>query len=409
MKELSPVVERLLRYVKVDTQSDPNSGLHPSTEKQKNLAGMLADELKEIGVPEVRFDEEHCYVYAWIPSNTEQEVPAYGFIAHMDTSPDANGAGVKPRIIENYDGGTIVLNEKLGIISRPEDFPSLRNQVGKTLIVTDGTTLLGADDKAGVAAIMMLAADILAHPEIKHGKICIAFTPDEEIGSGVEFFDVKGFGADFAFTVDGSCMSEISYENFNAASAEVEISGREVHPGSARDIMLNASLLAMEFQSYMPRMESPQFTSGYEGFIHLHSMTGNVEKAHLSYILRDHDRGKLEDKKRFILRAMDYMNQRYGQGAVKVEVKDSYSNMKEIILPRIEEVNRVKAIMERLGMNPAEEAIRGGTDGAMLSYMGLPCPNLGDGGYEFHGRHEYLCVEELETVAKLLTEIVKVP
>lgn len=406
MKELSAAVNRLLRYVQVDTQSDPTTGLHPSSEKQKNLARMLAKELKDLGIEDVRLDDEHCYVYAVIPSNVDYETKSYGFIAHMDTSPDAKGADVKPRIIENYDGGIIVLNEELGIVSSPEEFPSLKTQKGKTLIVTDGTTLLGADDKAGVAAIMTMAEEIMAHPEYKHGKICIGFTPDEEVGAGVAYFDVEGFGADFAFTVDGSCMNEIAYENFNAASAKVTITGREVHPGSAKNIMLNASLLGMEYHKLLPQLEAPQYTEGYEGFYHLHDFVGNVEKAHLSYILRDHDKEKLEVKKAMMQKACEEMNACYGAGTAIAEVKDSYSNMKELILPHMDEIERAKEIMRSLGMNPAEEAIRGGTDGAALSYKGLPCPNLGNGGYEFHGKHEYLCVEELDTVAKLLEKLV---
>lgn len=404
----SQVTERFLRYAAVDTQSADDMEQMPSTEKQRVLGHMLAEELKELGVSDVR-EDENGYVYGVIPSNLEEghQAPALGFISHMDTAPAFSGTNVKPQIIENYDGEDICLNKDASIWLSANDFPEMKNYKGKTLITTDGTTLLGADDKAGVAEIMTMAAWFLSHPEEKHGKICIAFTPDEEVGRGADRFDVNGFGADVAYTVDGGAIGELEYENFNAASGRVKIHGASIHPGSAKGKMKNALLMGMEFQSLLPVFENPMYTEEYEGFFHLDRMEGSVEEASLEYIIRDHDKQKFEDKKELFKEAAAYLNKKYGSGSVEIHVKDSYYNMKEKIEPYMYLIDEAKAAMEELGITPVIVPIRGGTDGARLSYMGLPCPNLCTGGHNFHGKYEYICAESMETITELLIRIAK--
>ena len=398
--------ERFLNYVSFDTQSDENAETMPSTEKQWALARLLEKELRELGAKNVRVSE-YGYVMAYLPSNMGEKVlPALGFIAHLDTSPDASGAGVKPRTVENYDGGAIVLNEDKNIVMSPESFESLKTHIGEELIVTDGTTLLGADDKAGIAEIMTLVETLQNNPEIPHGKICIAFTPDEEIGGGAEKFDVADFGADFAYTVDGGDLGELEFENFNGANAGIFIQGRSIHPGSAKNKMINAALVAAEFAALLPQAETPSHTEGYEGFYHLHRMTGTVEEAELHYIIRDHDREKFEKRRRFVHLAGEYINKKYGENVVKVVTEDRYYNMREKILPHMELIELAKKAMEAEGIVPAVVPIRGGTDGARLSFMGLPCPNLCTGGHNFHGPFEYCSVNSMEKVAALLVRLV---
>ena len=407
-QNLSQTAERFLRYAVIDTQSADDKEQMPSTEKQRVLGRMLAEELREMGVSEVR-EDENGYVYGMIPSNLEEgaAAPALGFISHMDTAPAFSGENVKPRIIENYDGEDICLNKEASIWLSVKEFPEMKRYKGQTLITTDGTTLLGADDKAGVAEVMTMASWFLAHPEEKHGKICIAFTPDEEVGRGADRFDVAGFGADVAYTVDGGAIGELEYENFNAASGRVRLHGASIHPGSAKGKMKNALLMGMEFQSLLPVFENPMYTEGYEGFFHLDRMEGNVEEAELEYIIRDHDRVKFERKKELFKAAGAFMNQKYGEGAAEVYVKDSYFNMKEKIEPYMYLIDEAKAAMEELDIAPVIVPIRGGTDGARLSYMGLPCPNICTGGHNFHGKYEYICAESMETITELLIRIAK--
>lgn len=407
-QNLSQTAERFLRYAVIDTQSADDKEQMPSTEKQRVLGRMLAEELREMGVSEVR-EDENGYVYGMIPSNLEEgaAAPALGFISHMDTAPAFSGENVKPRIIENYDGEDICLNKEASIWLSVKEFPEMKRYKGQTLITTDGTTLLGADDKAGVAEIMTMASWFLAHPEEKHGKICIAFTPDEEVGRGADRFDVVGFGADVAYTVDGGAIGELEYENFNAASGRVRLHGASIHPGSAKGKMKNALLMGMEFQSLLPVFENPMYTEGYEGFFHLDRMEGNVEEAELEYIIRDHDRVKFERKKELFKAAGAFMNQKYGEGAAEVYVKDSYFNMKEKIEPYMYLIDEAKAAMEELDIAPVIVPIRGGTDGARLSYMGLPCPNICTSGHNFHGKYEYICAESMETITELLIRIAK--
>lgn len=400
---MSKVVEKFLNYVKIDTQSDENSLSFPSTEKQHNLAKLLVKELEEMGAEEITYDREHCYVYASVPATKGlEDKPVLGFISHMDTSPAVTGENVKPRMIENYDGGDILLNEEKNIIMKAEDFPELSEYAGKRLIVTDGTTLLGADDKAGAAEIMAMAEHLLSHKEIPHGKIRVGFTPDEEVGEGADYFDVKLFGADYAYTVDGGKLGELEYENFNAAGARVTFNGRSVHPGDAKNKMVNALLLAMEFQNMLPVFENPMYTEEYEGFYHLDALKGSVEEASSEYIIRDHSREKFEEKKKFFLRIGSYMNEKYGEGTVVIDMKDSYYNMKEIIEQHMHLIENAKAAMEENDVCPLVVPIRGGTDGARLSFMGLPCPNLCTGGHNFHGRFEYICVESMEKIVDIL-------
>ncbi len=401
---MSEVVERFLRYAAIDTQSAEDAECFPSTDKQKSLARLLAAELAEMGAADVYFDEDKCYVYAAIPATDGGKQPkVLGFISHMDTSPEVSGANVKPQFWENYDGGEIVLSVEKGIVLSPEVFPELRGYIGKTLITTDGNTLLGADDKAGVAEIMTMAQELLSHPEIPHGRIAVAFTPDEEVGGGVDFFDLERFGADYAYTVDGGGIGELEYENFNAASADVEIHGVSVHTGEAKNKMKNASYIAMEFDGMLPAKERPEYTEGYEGFFCLMSMSGDIENASLSYLIRDHDKACFADRKALVERAALSLNNKYGEGTVTLSVRDSYYNMREKIEPFMFLVDNAKRAMESLGITPAVKPIRGGTDGARLSYMGLPCPNICTGGHNFHGRYEFVCAESMEQIVKLLT------
>lgn len=400
------VVKRFLSYIAFDTQSEDEQERIPSTAKQLELGKRLAEELEEMGAAQVRMDEQG-YVYAMIPANTDRPLPALGFISHMDTAPALTGKDVKPQILRDYNGEDICLNKEQDIWMRVKDFPELSGYQGKTLITTDGTTLLGADDKAGVAEIMSMAAWLLAHPEVEHGRICIGFTPDEEVGRGADGFDVKGFGADVAYTVDGGALGEIEYENFNAASGKVAIHGASIHPGTAKGRMKNAILIAMEFQSLLPVFENPMYTEGYEGFFHLDALEGGVEESRMEYIIRDHDREKFEKKKERFAQAAAFLNQKYGEGTVEITLKDSYFNMKEKIEPHMYLIDHAKAAMESLGITPLVTPIRGGTDGARLSYMGLPCPNLCTGGHNFHGKYEYIPVESMEKVTELLIELVR--
>lgn len=403
---MSKVLDRFLHYVSFDTQSMDDQEQVPSTEKQLTLAKALKEELEAMGASQVRMSE-HGYVYAVIPATADHPVRSLGFVAHMDTAPAMSGKNVKPRIVERYDGQDLVLNEEKKIVMRVKDFPGMLDCVGKDLIVTDGTTLLGADDKAGVAEIMTMAEFFLSHPEIPHGKICISFTPDEEVGRGADFFDVEHFGAEAAYTVDGGPVGELEYENFNAASGKVDICGRGVHPGSAKGAMVNALLVGMEFQSMLPAFENPMYTEGYEGFFHLDQMAGDVESAHLEYIIRDHDRTAFEKKKALFEEVSRYLNVKYGEGTVLTAVKDSYYNMKEQIEPdHLYLIDTAKEAMKSLDIKPLVSPIRGGTDGARLSYMGLPCPNLSTGGYNFHGRYEFIPVQSLEQMVEVLKKIV---
>ena len=403
---MSKVLDRFLHYVSFDTQSMDDQEQVPSTEKQLALAKALKEELEAMGASQVRMSE-HGYVYAVIPATADHPVKSLGFVAHMDTAPAMSGKDVKPRIVERYDGQDLVLNEEKKIVMRVKDFPGMLDCVGKDLIVTDGTTLLGADDKAGVSEIMTMAEFFLSHPEIPHGKICIGFTPDEEVGRGADFFDVEHFGAEAAYTVDGGPVGELEYENFNAASGKVDICGRGVHPGSAKGAMVNALLVGMEFHSMLPAFENPMYTEGYEGFFHLDQMAGDVESAHLEYIIRDHDRKAFEKKKALFEEVSRYLNVKYGEGTVLTAVKDSYYNMKEQIEPdHLYLIDTAKEAMKSLDIKPLVSPIRGGTDGARLSYMGLPCPNLSTGGYNFHGRYEFIPVQSLEQMVEVLKKII---
>ena len=403
------VTQRFLKYVAVDTQSDEASDTFPSTEKQKVLAKMLVEELRRMGVPQVEIDEQYGYVYAKILSNRPdgEKVPVLGFIAHMDTSPEVSGADVKPQIIRQYDGKDIVLNKDKNIVLSVEEFPELVQYTGQTLITTDGTTLLGADDKAGVAEIMTMAEQLCSHPEIVHGDIAIAFTPDEEVGGGMDHFDVGRFGADYAYTVDGGALGELEYENFNAAKAVIHVTGRSVHPGDAKDKMKNAAVMAMEFHSELPKQACPERTSGYEGFFHLTDMHGSVEAAQLSYIIRDHDKTLFQQKKEVMAHAAAYLNQKYGDGTIDLQIEDSYFNMKEKIEPHMHLIDSVLSVYEKLDIQPKVVPIRGGTDGARLSYMGLPCPNLGTGDHNCHGHYEFVCIQSMEKCVQVIVELCK--
>ena len=399
---MNTVVERFLRYVSFDTQSDEESTTCPSTAKQKLLGAALVEEMLAMGIGDARMDE-FGYVYGTIPG--DPSLPTIGLIAHMDTSPDASGADVKAKIVE-YTGEDICLNAEKGIFLRQSDYPSLQNHVGKHLIVTDGTTLLGADDKAGVAEIMTAAEQILKRGG-RHATVKIGFTPDEEIGSGADHFDVKGFGADYAYTADGGPVGEIEYENFNAAGAEVLFHGRNIHPGSAKNAMVNSQYIAMEFQSLLPIHQRPEATEGYEGFFHLMDMKGEVEQTRLRYIIRDHDMTKFEEKKKVMTAAADFLNAKYGPGTVELTIRDSYFNMKTCIEPVMYVVERAKKAMAAVGMSPREVPIRGGTDGARLSYEGLPCPNLCTGGENYHGRFEFIPVEDMERCVDMIVHIIR--
>ena len=402
MKE--QVIERLIRYAKIDTESNPESTTTPSTEKQFDLLNVLKAELEEIGLTEVTLDE-NGYLFATLPANTDKEVPTIGFLAHVDTSPDFSGANVNPDRIDNYDGGDIQL--KNGLIMSPNYFPNLKNYVGQTLITTDGTTLLGADDKAGIAEIMTAMEYLVQHPEIKHGKLRVAFTPDEEIGRGPHKFDVKAFGADYAYTMDGGPLGELQYESFNAAGVKVTTRGTSVHPGSAKGKMVNAITLAIKFQSSMPADAVPEKTEGYEGFIHLMSFNGHIEEAKLSYIIRDHNREKFEAKKAHFLEVERMVKESFGEEAITVEIEDQYYNMREKIEPVKEIVDIAYKAMEKLEIAPIVEPIRGGTDGSQLSYMGLPTPNIFAGGENMHGKFEFVSGETMEKATKVILEIVQ--
>ena len=398
------LINRLFRYVKIDTQSAEEVAAQPTTAKQHDLAGLLYQELCEMGVEAV-YDTEHCYVYAKLPG-TE---PAIGFVSHMDTSPASSGKGVNPRIIENYRGQNIVLNEKnpsSPVVMRPSDFPELLSHIGEDLIVTDGTTLLASDDKSGVAEIMNLFSYYTSHPELPHRTICAAFTPDEEVGRGTENFNAEIFGAKEAYTVDGGKLGELEYECFNAASAKIEITGRSVHPGSAKNTMINAVLAGMEFNALLPVSDRPEHTEGYEGFYHLSTMEGNVDHASLKYIIRDHDSTLFAARKEFMLRAASFINEKYrslaGGEILKITISDEYYNMAILLKNHMSLINRAKEAMQQLGIEPIILPIRGGTDGASLTYRGIPCPNLCTGGYNFHGRYEYASVQEIEKSAELL-------
>lgn len=400
------VHERFLNYVKFDTQSVPDLEIIPSSEKQKDLARYLVEEMQSLGIEDA-FMDEHGYVYGTIPSNTDKNVPVIGFIAHMDTSPDMPGNNINPRIVYDYNGSDIVLNKEKNIVMKTEMFEHLTDYIGDDLIVTDGTTLLGADNKAGIAEILSMAEYFINNTEVKHGEIKIGFTPDEEVGNGAEKFNVEDFGANFAYTVDGGKLGEIEYENFNATSAKVEINGVNIHPGSAKNKMKNSILIAMEFQGMLPVHETPGNTENYEGFSHLNDISGEVEKTHLNYIIRDHSFEKFNEKKNRFIKIAEYLNEKYGEETVKVELKDSYYNMKEKIMPHMHIVETAEKAMKNIGVEPIIVPIRGGTDGARLSYMGLPCPNICTGGHNFHGRYEYISVQSMEKVVELLIEIIK--
>lgn len=399
------VKERFLNYVKVDTESSPTRLTSPSTQKQFDLAHKLVEEMKAMAFEEVILTDTGI-VYGTIPGNVDN-IPTIGFVAHMDTSPDMSGKNVHPRIIENYDGQAIVLNAKLDIVLDPEEFASLTRQIGHHLIVTDGTTLLGGDDKAGIAEIMEMADYLIKHPEIQHGKIKVAFTPDEEVGRGTENFDVEGFNCDYAYTVDGGPVNGIDFENFNASSAKVEIFGKGIHPGSAKGKMVNALLVAMEFQSLLPIFDNPAYTEAYEGFNHLNNMTGNVDHASMDYIIRNHDEALLNKQKQDFIHAADFLNKKYGYPLIHLTIKDSYANMKKHIEKDMRVIDKAIKAMESIGLTPRHTPIRGGTDGAMLTYAGLNCPNLGTGGYNAHGKYEYVSIDEMELMVKLLIEIAK--
>ncbi|MED3651664.1 peptidase T [Heyndrickxia sporothermodurans] len=400
------IIKRFTSYVKVDTQSNEESETCPSTPGQWTLLHMLVEELKEIGMEEVTIDE-NGYVMATLPSNTEKEVPTIGFLAHVDTATDFTGKNVKPQLVENYDGKDIVLNDSLHIVLSPSDFPSLANYKGHTLITTDGTTLLGADNKAGIAEIMTAMAYLIQHPEIKHGKVRVAFTPDEEIGRGPHKFDVPAFNASYAYTVDGGPLGELEYESFNAAGAKVTINGNNIHPGSAKDKMVNSLKIAMELQNMLPQDEAPEFTEGYDGFYHLLSMSGDVELTKMNYIIRDHDKEKFNAKKANLERIVNDLKAKYGEKNITLEMNDQYYNMKDKIEPVKHIVDIAYDAMKRLEIEPVVSPIRGGTDGSQLSYMGLPTPNIFTGGENFHGKFEYISVDNMIKATKVIVEITK--
>ncbi|ANC76301.1 peptidase T [Fictibacillus phosphorivorans] len=400
------IMDRFITYVKVDTQSDGRSETTPSTEGQWTLANMLVEELKEIGMEEVTVDE-NGYVMATLPSNSTKDIPVIGFLAHVDTATDFTGTNVKPQIVENYDGETIILNKDLHIELSPNDFPSLQGYKGHTLITTDGTTLLGADNKAGIAEIMTAMKYLIEHPEIKHGKIRVAFTPDEEIGRGPHKFDVAAFGAKYAYTMDGGPLGELEYESFNAASARIRILGKNIHPGSAKNQMVNAAKIAMELNAKLPVEESPEHTEGYEGFYHLTGLKGDVEQTDMSYIIRDHDKELFQKRKDRIQEIVDELREKYGQDKIQLQMNDTYYNMKEKIEPVKEIVDLASEAMKKLNIEPNIKPIRGGTDGSQLSFMGLPTPNIFTGGENYHGRHEYISVDNMVKATHVIIELVQ--
>jgi tripeptide aminopeptidase len=398
------IVERFINYVKIDTESDPNNPAFPSTEKQWNLARHIVKELENIGLEDISLDE-NCYIMATLPSNVDHEVPTIGFISHMDTSPDFTGANVKPQIIRNYDGNSIVLNKEKNIVLDAVYFDDIQQYKGQDIITTDGTTLLGADDKAGLAEIVTAVEYLKANPQIKHGKIRIGFTPDEEVGKGAHKFDVEKFGADWAYTMDGSQIGELEYENFNAASAKITIKGKIVHPGYALNKLVNSMTIASQLVNKMPKEEVPERTTGYQGFFHLHNMEGSVEQSILQYIVRDHDSTLFEERKQFLVDLVADMNRELGEELISLELKDQYFNMKEKIEPMMHIIDIAKEVMIELGIKPDIKAIRGGTDGSQLSYMGLPCPNIFAGGHNFHGRYEYIPIPSLIKAAEVIVGI----
>ena len=395
---------RFIKYVTIDTESDPNNPAFPSTEKQWNLATVLEKELNQIGLQDVELDE-NCYIMATLPSNLNYEVPTIGFVSHIDTSPDFTGANVKPQIIENYDGKDILLNKEKNIVLSPDYFDDLLQYKGQTIITTDGTTLLGADDKAGVTEIVTAMEYLINNPEIKHGKIRICFTPDEEVGKGAHLFDVEKFGAKWAYTMDGSQIGELEYENFNAASAKITVTGKIVHPGYAKGKMINSMLIANDFIAAVPADEVPEKTTGYEGFFHLHELDGNVEETVLEYIIRDHDFDLFEKRKELMQKIASDFNERLQQDLIQVEIKNQYFNMKEKVTPVMHIVDIVEEVMKDIGITPLIKPIRGGTDGSQLSYKGLPCPNIFAGGHNFHGRYEYVPVESILKATEVIVKI----
>ena len=402
---MEKITDKFLRYVSFDTMSDEASQTQPSSAKQLVLLNQLVEELKAMGIEDAELDQ-YGYVMATIPANTDKKVPTLGFIAHVDTSPDASGADIKPQFVENYDGGDIMLNKEKNISLKIADFPEMAQYKGQTIITTDGTTLLGADDKAGVAEIMCAAEYLMKHPEVKHGKIRIGFTPDEEIGRGVDAFDVEKFNADYAYTMDGGMIGELEYENFNAASAKIHIQGCNIHPGYAKNKMVNSMLVAMELNAMLPVNQRPEFTEGYEGFIHIIGFNGTVEESSISYIIRDHNMAKFEEKKKIVEEVVDFINKKYGN-IVTLTLKDQYYNMREKVEPHYFIIDKAVEAMKMEGIVPHIQPIRGGTDGARLSFMGLPCPNIFAGGHNFHGKLEFVPVESMEKASKVILNIIK--
>ncbi|WP_024740804.1 peptidase T [Tenacibaculum maritimum] len=401
---LQHIIDRFVKYVTVDTESDPNNPAFPSTEKQWDLAKILVEELKQIGMEDVTLDD-NCYIMATLPSNLDYEVPTIGFVAHIDTSPDFTGANVKPQIHKNYDGKDILLNQEENIVLSPDYFEDLLQYKGQTIITTDGTTLLGADDKAGVTEIVSAMEYLIQNPTLKHGKIRICFTPDEEVGKGAHLFDVEKFGAEWAYTMDGSQIGELEYENFNAAGAKVTINGKIVHPGYAKGKMINSMTIASEFINSLPANEVPEQTTGYEGFFHLHNMNGKVEQTTLQYIIRDHDLDLFEQRKTQMLQVAKDINQKLGKELIEIEIKDQYFNMKEKVTPVMHIVDIAEEVMKDMGITPLIKPIRGGTDGSQLSYKGLPCPNIFAGGHNFHGRYEYVPAESIVKATEVIIGI----
>lgn len=401
---MNSLVERFLKYAQIDTDSNPESNACPSSEIQWDLAKVIVEDLKALGMEDITLDE-NCYIMATLPANCDEDIPAIGFIAHMDTAPSYNGRGVKPRIVENYNGEDIVLNADENVILSPKDFAHMKNYIGQDLIVTDGSSLLGADDKAGIVEIIEAIKYLKEHPEIKHGVIKVGFTPDEEIGRGADLFDVQKFDCKFAYTVDGGELGELEYENFNAASATVKIQGRDIHPGSAKNSMINSIMIAMELNAMLPCDQRPEHTENYEGFFLLDELTGTVENTKMEYIIRDHSMRKFNEKKIVIKDAVQYLAKKYKDAKIEIEVKDSYYNMREKIEPVMYIIDLAKKSMEELEIVPNIRPIRGGTDGARLSYRGLPCPNLFTGGHNFHGRFEYICIQSMEKARDLIVKI----
>ena len=401
---MNSLVERFLKYVQIDTDSNPESNACPSSEIQWDLAKVIVEDLKALGMEDITLDE-NCYIMATLPANCDEDIPAIGFIAHMDTAPSYNGRGVKPRIVENYNGEDIVLNADENVVLSPKDFAHMKNYIGQDLIVTDGSSLLGADDKAGIVEIIEAIKYLKEHPEIKHGVIKVGFTPDEEIGRGAELFDVQKFDCKFAYTVDGGELGELEYENFNAASATVKIQGRDIHPGSAKNSMINSIMIAMELNAMLPCDQRPEHTENYEGFFLLDELTGTVENTKMEYIIRDHSMRKFNEKKIIIKDAVQYLAKKYKDAKIEIEVKDSYYNMREKIEPVMYIIDLAKKSMEELEIAPNIRPIRGGTDGSRLSYRGLPCPNLFTGGHNFHGRFEYICIQSMEKARDLIVKI----